>query len=134
MLSCRLRKVAEENCYLLFIESGEQVVTIFEVDEVKDVIEEYEELIWKWAVERGLDKVFPITQAKKTLEEARELVEAVEKGNLREIMDAIGDVFVTLVIVARLLNLSLLDCVKLAYEEIKDRKGKIIDGQFVKEA
>ncbi len=133
MRSCRLRKILDEDCYLVFIENGEQVVTIYEVDEVKDVIEEYESLIWKWAVDRGLDKVFPITQAKKTLEEARELVDAVEKGNLREIMDAIGDVFVTLVIVARLLNLDLLDCVKLAYEEIKDRKGRIIDGQFVKE-
>ncbi len=133
MQTARLVKT-DSGSYLIFIENGDAVVTIYEVEDIRNTIEHYENLIWAWAVERGLDKVFPITQAKKTLEETHELVEAVEKGNLIEIMDAIGDVFVTLVIVSRLLNLNILECIKFAYNQIKDRTGKIIDGQFVKDS
>jgi len=31
------------------------------------------------------------------------------------------------------LNLNIQDCIKLAYEEIKDRKGNMVNGVFVKE-
>lgn len=96
-------------------------------------LEKYEELIWNWAKERNLDKVLPFNQACKTVEEAIELREALRKGNLDEAKDAIGDVFVTLVICARLLKLTLIECVEYAYNQIKDRKGKIINGIFVKE-
>lgn len=46
----------------------------------------------------------------------------------------LGDVIVTLVCVAEQLGLNIEECCLAAYDEIKDRKGKMIDGVFVKEA
>jgi len=94
----------------------------------------YINLIKKWAEKRGLlDRGIPFSQALKTKEEAEELVEAVRKGDLNEIKDGIGDTFVTLVVLCELLKLKLEDCVGYAYEQIKDRQGRIVNGQFVKE-
>jgi len=94
----------------------------------------YIEHIKEWAKEKGLlDFGIPYSQVLKTLEEAEELVKAVKEGNMQEIKDGIGDVFVTLVVLCELLELKLEDCVSYAYEQIKDRKGKIVNGQFVKE-
>ena len=94
----------------------------------------YIKLIKKWAEKRKLlDYGTPLSQALKTKEEAEELVEAIRKGNLNEIKDGIGDVFVTLIVLCSILKLKLEDCVAYAYNQIKDRKGKIINGQFVKE-
>ena len=94
----------------------------------------YIKLIKKWAEKRKLfDYATPLSQALKTKEEAEELVEAIRKGNLNEIKDGIGDVFVTLIVLCSILKLRLEDCIAYAYNQIKDRKGKIINGQFVKE-
>jgi len=94
----------------------------------------YIKRIKEWAKERRLlDLSTPYKQALKTKEEVEELLMAIVKRDLNEIKDAIGDVFVTLVIVCELLNLDLEDCVAYAYNQIKNRKGKIISGQFVKE-
>lgn len=44
-----------------------------------------------------------------------------------------GDIFVTLIILCDQLNLNLIECLAMAYEKIKDRKGKTINGVFIKE-
>lgn len=44
-----------------------------------------------------------------------------------------GDIFVTLIILCDQLNLDLVECLYEAYEKIKDRKGKTINGVFIKE-
>ena len=49
------------------------------------------------------------------------------------IIDSVGDVYVVLVILCMQLGLDINDCIKAAYEEIKDRKGKLVNGLFVKE-
>lgn len=132
MQEARLART-NEGTFLVFIENDKDVVTIYEVGAMKNTLEEYEELIWKWACERGLDKSTPVAQATKTMEEAKELHHACVFNNKDDAMDAVGDVFVTLVICARLLGVNLLECVKTAYNQIKDRKGKVVDGIFVKE-
>lgn len=48
-------------------------------------------------------------------------------------VDAIGDIYVVLTILSTQLGYSIEGCVDTAYEEIKDRQGKMIDGVFVKE-
>lgn len=73
-------------------------------------------------------------QADKMLEEATELYRAVYKKDLEEVKDGIGDVFVTLVMVASNHNLSVKKCIQYAYDQISQRKGKTIDGVFVKES
>lgn len=57
--------------------------------------------------------------------------EVVElRGNMKLEM---GDIFVTLIILCDQLNLDPVDCLGRAYEKIKDRKGKTINGVFIKE-
>lgn len=129
----KARVIDKNGSYLVVIENEDHAVDIYELSSLENVLEEYEELIWEWACERGLDNVFPITQAYKTIEEANELKEALQEGKIEEALDAIGDVFVTLVIISRLLGYNLIDCVKKAYNEIKNRKGKVINGIFIKE-
>ena len=104
----------------------------------------------EWAEEKGiLAKATPLTQAKKTLEEVNELIEALEaqekgleqfvnsKGTLvntkAEIKDAYGDIEVTIQIGAKMSKLKLLECFDSAYNVIKNRQGKMVDGQFVKD-
>ena len=70
----------------------------------------------------------------KLVEEIGELAEGLAKGNLDEVIDSIGDSYVVLTILAMQLDLNIEDCVKVAYEEIADRKGKMVNGVFVKEA
>ena len=44
-----------------------------------------------------------------------------------------GDIFVTLIILCEQLEMDPVDCLARAYEKIKDRKGKTINGVFIKE-
>ena len=95
----------------------------------------YNSLILDWAREnRILKKGTTAGQALKTLEEVDELIEAVNKNDYPAIMDAIGDIYVTLVIQAEMNDTTIEGCVAAAYEEIKNRKGVMKDGVFVKEA
>ena len=51
----------------------------------------------------------------------------------RDIADDIGDMIVVLINIAERNGLTLEDCMQRAWEDIKDRKGKMIDGIFIKE-
>lgn len=73
------------------------------------------------------------TQFMKVVEELGELAEGINKDKPDQIKDSLGDVLVTLILLAEDLNLNLLDCLNFAWGEIKDRKGKVKDGSFVKE-
>ncbi|EQA5441074.1 MazG-like family protein, partial [Enterococcus faecalis] len=48
--------------------------------------------------------------------------------------DGIGDVVVTLIILAMQNNMDLYECLNQAYSEIKNRQGEMVNGVFVKEA
>ena len=91
------------------------------------------ELIKKWAKDRGLDKADPKAQMVKLLEELGELANGINKEGQEQIVDSIGDVYVVLTILSMQLGLDVENCIYMAYQEIKDRKGKMIDGVFVKE-
>ena len=63
--------------------------------------------------------------------EANNNPEVVElRGNMKLEM---GDIFVTLIILCDQLNMDPVDCLARAYEKIKDRKGKTINGVFIKQ-
>ena len=86
-----------------------------------------------WAEERGLyDKGDTKTQFCKLMEEAGELGRAVLKDNQVEFVDAIGDMVVVLTNMAMLGGTSIETCIDAAYDEIKNRKGKMVNGTFVK--
>lgn len=74
------------------------------------------------------------TRFDKLLEEVQELEEALfEKQTLAQIQMESGDVLVTLINVLYKKGLDLNSCLNAAYMKIKDRKGKMIDGSYVKE-
>ena len=63
-----------------------------------------------------------------------ELADAIIKRDRPAIIDGLGDVLVTLIVVAALEDLDLTECLASAYAEIKDRKGTLMpNGVFVKE-
>jgi len=94
-----------------------------------------EALVIEWAETKGiLTNGTPERQADKTLEEVEELREAISKNDRHEISDALGDILVTIIIQAKMQNMSLLECLEGAYNVIAKRTGVIRDGQFVKDA
>jgi len=91
--------------------------------------------VMQCAAARGIyENGTALGQAKKTLEEAGELLAAVASNDKEEISDALGDVMVTLVNVAALVDMDLRECFYKAYKVIEHRKGYMNkNGQFVKE-
>ena len=69
----------------------------------------------------------------KTWEETDELITAIEKDDRAEVIDALGDILVTIIIQAEMQGLKLTDCLESAYNVIAKRTGKMVDGQFVKD-
>ncbi len=99
-----------------------------------DSIELWQDAIWGWATERNLIDGSTIEgQLGKLAEEMQELRDAIAKHDSKETQDAIGDCVVVLTVICEKLDLSLRHCMSAAFDEIKDRKGKMVDGQFVKE-
>lgn len=96
---------------------------------------EIEMNVIQWGEARGIvQNATAMSQAIKTLEETTELLDALNKQNIDEAKDAIGDIVVTLIMVCAVLNLDLVQCLNGAYNEIKDRKGYLTkEGVFVKE-
>jgi NTP pyrophosphatase (non-canonical NTP hydrolase) len=90
--------------------------------------------IRQWANERGIyEKGDSKTQYIKLQEEAGELARAILKDNKVDLVDAIGDCVVVLTNLAAINGLKIEDCIQSAYTEIKNRKGKMQNGTFVKE-
>lgn len=71
-------------------------------------------------------------QVLKLIQEVGELSDSICKQ--KDIHDDIGDIMVVLINILERRELELVDCLSVAYNDIKDRKGKMIDGIFVKEA
>lgn len=93
-----------------------------------------EEKVVAWAEDRGILEVGTVEgQMKKLLEEYEELDDALSRKHQIDVADAIGDMQVVLIILAEMRGLSATECLAGAYEIINQRKGKMVDGQFVKE-
>nr|WP_144399762.1 MazG-like family protein [Bacillus sp. OxB-1] len=74
----------------------------------------------------------PNNQMLKLMEEIGEIAAALARGNIDEAKDGIGDAHVVLTILSMQLGTSIEECAGIAYEEIKDRTGKMVNGVFVK--
>jgi len=95
-------------------------------------VDEYVKKIVQWHHDRNLiegssDK----DQFCKLIQEAGELSDNVCKG--KDVSDDIGDMIVVLLNIAERNGLSLADCLERAWDDIKDRKGRMVDGIFIKE-
>ncbi|HAZ1131267.1 TPA: DUF1642 domain-containing protein [Enterococcus faecium] len=94
-----------------------------------------DELITKveqWAKDKGLDQAQSSKQMLKTVEEVGEVAAALARKEKDALRDGIGDVVVTLIILAMQNDMDLYECLNQAYNEIKGRTGKMVDGVFVK--
>ena len=92
------------------------------------------DLIREWAEERGLyDDGDLKTQALKLTEEVGETCRAILQNDRHEIIDGIGDCVVVLTNLAELMGVSIEECTATAYEEIKNRTGKMVNGTFKKD-
>lgn len=88
-----------------------------------------------WAEARNLiEGSNPQAQFFKLFQELGELRQAITDNDDAEFIDAIGDCVVVLTIMARQKGYAIEDCIASAWFEIKDRKGKMVDGIFVKDA
>ena len=115
--------------------SDDTLVEVLDEDKTSEETgkEDITELIKKWAIDRNVVSGDVKSQMVKLLEEAGELATGINKDKRELIIDSIGDVYVVLVILCMQLGLDINDCIKAAYGEIKDRKGKLVNGLFVKE-
>ena len=92
----------------------------------------YEKLIGQWHRDRNLiDGSSDKDQYMKLIQEAGELSDSLCKG--KDIKDDIGDMMVVLINIMVRNNLTMNEGLSVAYNDIKDRKGKMVDGVFIKE-
>ena len=142
-------------------EDGDEVICAYEDVILRGVIVEFDEeynsyliqigideLIWRnegqfmldrnvfddvraWAKDKGLDEVPPEKQYLKVAEESGEIAASLARG--KNPIDDIGDTGITLEVIANIHGFTLEEAVEHAYNEIKDRTGKLVDGVFVKD-
>lgn len=94
--------------------------------------EQWRELVLQWARDRNLiEGSTPKDQFHKFIQEAAELSDSMCKG--KDPKDDIGDLLVVLIIMSEQLGVNPVDCLAEAYSDIKDRKGVMRDGVFIKE-
>jgi NTP pyrophosphatase (non-canonical NTP hydrolase) len=94
--------------------------------------ENYIYKIREWHHDRNLiEGATDKDQVCKLIQEVGELSDNVCKG--RDVSDDIGDIIVVLINIAERNGLTIAECLQQAYGDIKDRKGKMVDGIFIKE-
>ena len=91
--------------------------------------------IIRWAeARRIIPNATPTSQLMKAVSEMGELCDAEGKKDMEAIRDAVGDIMVCLINYCALRDINLVNCMELAYDQIKNRKGTLMpDGTFVKE-
>lgn len=88
----------------------------------------------QWFLDRNMQELNGIGQLEKLKEEVDELVDARLKDDRPEEIDAVGDILVVLIGYCMQRDLDIFECLQVAYDVIKDRKGKVNEqGIFVKE-
>ena len=91
-----------------------------------------EEMVIDWHRARNLiDGSTDKDQFHKLIQECGELSDNLCKG--KDIRDDIGDILVVLINITARNNLTLDECLLVAYADIAHRKGKMVDGVFIKE-
>lgn len=132
-----LRGVKYRNLKLYKVEMVE-VKELRKITAEKTILTDLITKINEWAISHGLDKGNPKIEWMKVTEEVGEIRDVFLKPNDFDdpelaLKDAIGDSIVTLVVLCLQLGYDVEECLKIAYNNIKDRKGKMVNGTFVKE-
>ena len=141
MSNARTSMFNDNRCYIYnkaFLAENIQAKEGLDIETAMGLMAQYGDerfdLIRQWAQERGIyDKGNSHTQYVKLMEEAGELAQALLNKDAYEIKDAIGDMVVVLTNLAALEGMVIENCIDSAYKEIAKRKGKMINGTFVKQ-
>lgn len=92
----------------------------------------YKQKVEQWASDRNLiEGSTPERQFHKLIQECGEWSDDYCKG--KDSRGEFGDILVVLIIIAKQLDINIEECLSIAYEKIKDRKGRMVNGVFVKE-
>lgn len=118
---------------LINLAQDAEVYWIDDAESVEHSIDTLTELIEQWAKDRGLDTADPAKQLNKLAEEVGELAGALIRQQDKEIIDALGDIYAVITVLAMQLGLEIEDCISSAFDVYKNRQGKIVDGTFIKE-
>ena len=95
-------------------------------------MEELTNLIVQWHHDRNLiDGSSDKDQVLKLMQELGELSDSVCKG--KDVKDDLGDMMVVMLNIMERQGVSMEECLSTAYNDIKDRKGRVVDGIFIKE-
>ena len=130
---CKNAKVSMFNVNRCYIYNKAYASEFLESKEEEASSDNVYDLIRDWATEKGIYKSGDSkTQYIKLMEEAGELAQALLNNDEPEVVDAIGDMVVVLTNLAKLRGYNIEDCVTSAYDVIKSRTGKMVDGTFVK--
>jgi len=86
----------------------------------------------EWGQKRGIDGCSFQRQYQRTLQEVVEIHDAYNDNDSKEIADAIGDSIVTLINLAKTVNMKAEDCLGQAFDVIELRKGLNFNGDFVR--
>ena len=90
--------------------------------------------IRQWATDRNIFEGSDVkSQFVKLAEEMGELGSAIAKGRPFEFCDAVGDMVVVLTILSEFNGVPIEECIDEAWHSIKNRKGRMVDGVFIKE-
>ena len=92
--------------------------------------EEIEQKLNEWRKQRNLAD--PKAQTMKVMEEVGELSAAINKQDRLKLIDSIGDTLVTVILLAQMEGLDPTKCLESAWQVIADRKGRTVNGTFVK--
>ena len=92
--------------------------------------------IIQWSEDRKIiPNSTPEVQLLKAMSEMGELADATIKKDQEAIVDSVGDVMVCLINYCALQDINLVNCMEIAYDQIKNRKGRLLpNGVFQKDA
>ena len=96
-----------------------------QLDKTSEELNELQRALGQWYMLDELvarDVITPTSAVKQTQHEVE-----------LEVMDAYGDILVTLIIAAKMDGIDLQDALASAWNTIKDRKGRLVNGLFIKE-
>lgn len=102
---------------------------------MEDRLQDLVGLTLRWSYDRRIiQESSAKDQALKAVSEMGELCDAILKKNRDEAVDALGDVLVCLINASEIMGITMEESLKAAYDQIKDRKGVMYQGVFIKES
>ena len=126
----RMKMLEKDSVLRAFVE--DDIVYLDKDNQPEPTLSLFIDNVIQWHIDRNLiegstDK----DQVLKLMQELGELSDSVCKG--KDIKDDIGDMLVVMLNIVTRNGVTLSECLARAWDDIKDRKGKMVDGIFIKE-